>query len=842
MIRLARSAVIHTGGMADREQATRTHLATLVDEFERNASDVAIVATHGLRRRRITYGQLASLSRRFAAELSSRSISKGDRVLIWAENSPEWVAAFFGCVLRGVVPVPLDASSPAVFPNRVAREVAPVLLLLDRERSKNLDAIAPVILLDDLSEIITRDLADADASLTSADTLQVIFTSGTTSDPKGVVHTHGNVLASLRPIEQEMQNYLRYERIFHPLRFLHTLPLSHVFGQFMGLWIPPLLGAQVHLEPRILASDMPERIRRDRISLLASVPRTLDLLAQHVSNVFPGLQERANAARKASAVARWWQFRDVHRAFGLKFWAFVCGGAALPSAVEQFWTRLGFVVIQGYGMTETTALVSLNHPFHAREGTIGQVLPGREVRLSDEGEVLVRGDTISTATWQDGQIQPAESEWLATGDLAEFDEQGNLRFRGRKKDVIVTAAGLNIHPQDIEAALARQAGVRSAAVVETATNTGPEALAVLVLAPETDAESVVAAANTELAEFQQIRRWMIWPDPDFPTTSTGKVLKREIQRRIESGDVQLGQQNEELALDSLGRVELQARMEQQYGVTLDDAALQNVRTVQDVNQVIARRETQPVLKPGEPLEHRYPRWPWNRVMRAIRSAFLEAIAMPLVRLLTKPRVRNQVRRWPRKPVLIVSNHVTSYDVPFLLYALPGRIRRRTAVAMSGEMLLDYRRGRNQGHWLLNLLAPFAYWLITGLFNVFPLPQVRGFRRSFRHVGEAMDAGYSVIVFPEGRRSDDGRPQPFKGGAGLLWKELNVDALAMRLEGLGEIKATGARWFRTGTIQVGARALLPAQPERTPEELTVQLESAVFSSGVATFEETEKLTQ
>ncbi len=180
------------------------------------------------------------------------------------------------------------------------------------------------------------------------------------------------------------------------------------------------------------------------------------------------------------------------------------------------------------------------------------------------------------------------------------------------------------------------------------------------------------------------------------------------------------------------------------------------------------------------------------------------------------------------PMLIVANHVTSYDVPFILYALPGRIRRRVAVAMSGEMILDFRRGRNQGNWFLNALAPIAYLLFTGLFNVFPLPQRSGYRRSFRHAGEAIDHGYSVLVFPEGRRSDDGTPQPFRSGAGLLWKELRTPALPVHLSGLGEIKAKGGNWFRTGTIRVEVLPLLPAQPQCGPEELTAILQEAVFA--------------
>ena len=147
--------------------------------------------------------------------------------------------------------------------------------------------------------------------------------------------------------------------------------------------------------------------------------------------------------------------------------------------------------------------------------------------------------------------------------------------------------------------------------------------------------------------------------------------------------------------------------------------------------------------------------------------------------------------------------------------------------MGGEMLLDYRRGRNMGNWFLNMVAPIAYVLITGLYNVFPLPQFTGFRRSFRHAGEAMDRGYSILVFPEGRRSDDGTPQPFKSGAGLLWKELGSPALPIRIEGLGELKVQRRGWFRSGTITVHVGDVIPPQPHKSAEELTEILRNAVF---------------
>ena len=802
----------------------RANLATLVSDFERHARDLAVVAPRGVRQRRVTYGELAALSRRFAAALVRRSVVKGERVVLWGENGPEWVAAFFGCLLRGAVPVPVDFAGSLDFVERVTREVSPKLVSGDAAKMALLAAGVRGLAFEEFGSVLPLDEAEVIDDLTPDDTVQIIFTSGTTGDPKGVVHTHRNVLASLAPIEQEMQKYLKYERLFHPIRILHTLPLSHVFGQFMGLWTPPLFSAEVHYEPRLVASELAEQIRREHVSVVAAVPRVLDLMRTFALESIPDLAERVERSAGLKAWQRWWHFRDVHRLFGLKFWAFVCGGAALSSTGEQFWSRLGFVVIQGYGMTETTALVSLNHPFHAAQGTIGQVLPGREVRLSEDGEVLVRGETISNTTWQHGHMQRQESEWLATGDLAEFDAAGNLRFRGRKKNVIVTSSGLNIYPEDLEAALARQAGVKAAAVIESDAGQGPEPRAVLVMHHDAAAAAAIETANRELAEFQQIRRWSVWPDPDFPRTTTGKILKREVVRRMAA---ETTTSQADLNLDSLGRVQLQAQLEQQYGIALDDTALQNVTTQDDVRRIVEQASAAPKAPAG--VQHFYWHWPWNPAMQFVRALFLELVALPLTRLLAKPKVIRHVSRWPDSPALIVCNHLTSYDAPFILYALPGKIRRHVAIAMAGEMLLDYRKGRNQGNWYLNLLTPFAYWLITGLFDVFPLPQFSGFRRSFQHAGEAMDRDYSVIVFPEGRRSDDGKLQPFKVGAGLLWKSLGTEAIPVCIHGLGELKVSGERWFRSGKITVSVGEPLRLDRTLSPEELTEQLRQGVLAA-------------
>jgi long-chain acyl-CoA synthetase len=631
-----------------------------------------------------------------------------------------------------------------------------------------------------------------------------------------------------------MQKYLKYERIFHPLRFLHTLPLSHVFGQFMGIWIPALLAAEVHFESRLIPGDLVETIREERISVLATVPRVLEILNRHLADRFADLEARTRAAESLPAWRRWWTFRDVHRALGFKFWAVVCGGATLPAHLEQFWRTLGLVVVQGYGMTETAALVSLNHPFHPAQGSIGKVLPGREIRLTDEGELLVRGETVSKATWEHGRLQSNTSDWLATGDLATVDEAGNLKFRGRKKEVIVTASGLNIYPDDLEAALLRQPEIRAAAIVEAEAigSQGSEPLAALVLRTPGDPAAAVRAANRELADYQHIRRWVVWPDPDLPRTSTGKIMRSVVAETL--GNMVDGNPrrstgppaggtlanliqritgenigglpdsaflSEDLHLDSLGRVELQSALENQLGQRLDDTAYQQIRTLGELRGITARASPGSTARTQSRDEDVYPLWPWTRLVSLIRVLFIEAVMRPLVALLAKPRVVRDLDDELSSPVLMVANHVTVFDVPLILYALPRPARHRVAVAMAGEMLQDLRHGRRQGNVFLNLLGPFQYFLATALFNVFPLPQEGEFRKGFAHAGRAMDDGFHVLVFPEGRRTPDGLMHPFQKGAGILWKELRTKALPVYLGGLGAPKARKLEWFRSGRIVV-----------------------------------------
>ena len=856
----------------------------------------------GYRMEWFTYDHVLEMALQFASDLEARGIGKGDRVMLWGENCAEWVAAFFGCALSGVVVVPMDDGASADFAERVALQVEARLWACSRRHATEIEAsLVPVGILGEIKipapstssgQALSQRTrqgrgtlaggtpalpSDSHVSIGRDDILQIVFTSGTTAEPKGVVITHGNVLANIMPLEREMQAYLKYERWVHPVRFLNLLPLSHVFGQFLGMFLPPLLGGTVIFQEEFGPSEIVNTIRRERVSVLVTVPRVLQSLKQKIERdledhspesggKIEDFRRRFRASEGKHFLRRWWIFRGIRRQFGWKFWALICGGAALDAETEQFWDRLGYAAIQGYGLTETTSLISVNHPFKLGKGSIGKVLPGRDVKLADDGEILIRGGGVAAGYW-DGGLRLGVVEgvtdkdgWYRTGDVGALDEGGNLYFKGRKKEVIVTPGGLNIYPEDLEAALRRQPEVKDCVVVGIERGGNAEPCAVVILHGDARSEArmaeVMERANRSLAEFQRMRMWVEWPGEDFPRTNTQKPRRnliaefaaKEILRPAEKS-ASVGESpvaeligritgrsiggldggtalDSDLGLSSLDRVELISALEDRYQVDLSETRFSAARTVGDVERML-RGEGRPRA------EYHYPRWVLRWPVTWLRWLAYYLLMRPAMLLLGWPRIegRENLRGWSG-PLLVVCNHIDDVDVGFVQTALPARLRNRIATAAGGEALEALRaslrtRAASRG-WFLGIYDRVQWVLGVSLLNLFPLPREAGFRQSFAYAGEAVDRGYSVLVFPEGRHTVDGKMNPFRAGIGLLVNNLGIPVLPMRIRGLFEVKQAGKRFAPPWKIcvRIGQPMKFPSgsAPERIAEELQRAVEA------------------
>jgi len=854
----------------------RKNLLSLFDDFARYAGDVAVVQTRGYRREKLTYAELSAYALFWSHALGGRGVVPGDRVLLWGANSAEWVACFWGVLLRGAVVVPMDAAASPDFVQRAIKDADVKLILRDRQIAELPGGPASLII-NDLKDVSATPAVGAnykvdpgDASIRST-IAEILYTSGTTAEPRGVVLTHGNFLANLEPLERGIAEYRKYERWLHPLRFTTLVPLTHVFGQFMALFVPPLLGAAIVFEPSANPAEIMRNVKHERATALIAVPRMLDLLKTGLERELesrgklPWLQRTLERANGRKFLQHAWMFRRIHRRFGWKFWAFISGGAALAGDTESFFKRMGYAVVQGYGMTETASLISLNHPFRTTEGSVGKILPGREFKLAADNEILVRGENVAAGYWKNGALQPSREEgWLHTGDLGQLDAEGNLRFRGRKKNVIVTSAGLNVYPEDLEAALRRQPGVRDCVVIPFGRDGNAEPCAILLLqdSNEAAARAAIDTANLSLAEYQRILRWLLWPQFDFPRTSTGKPRLGEIAAR--AGGILSGQQpgfaskaksrplddllcrftrpsryakpaersesftsfaspNSLTSLSSLDRVELMSALEETFHVQLSETAFAEAKTVDDVERLLQ----QPAARRAE---YVYPRWAQRAPVRWFRLAVYYALVWPATQVLGHPKIvgRKNLRELSG-PVLIVSNHITRRaDIGLILAALPLRFRHRLAAAMGGESLHRMRQPPREWFFAKRWAYQLGYWLVTGLFNVFPLPRLSGFRESFRFAGESVDRGYSLLIFPEGEvnNSEDGRMAPFQSGIGLLAENLQIPIVPIRLDGVWQMKRDGRRLAHLGeiTVHIGVPVRFP--PATLPEQIARSLESLV----------------
>jgi long-chain acyl-CoA synthetase len=830
------------------------------EHFQAHRHETAYRQRRGYRTESFSYGEVLEMAFGFARKLEARGIAKGERVMVWGENCAQWVAVFFGCALRGVIVVPMDDGSAADFALRVFERVEAKLLVGSRRHVHECAAAGHSIAtlnLEDLAQVTGRESAKPlNVALGRDDTLQIVFTSGTTAEPRGVVITHGNVLANIAPLEREMRGYMKYERLVHPLRFLNLLPLSHVFGQFLAMFLPPLLGATVILQEELKPSEVISTIRRECVSVLVSVPRVLQSLKQKIERDLEDRGEgeafrwRFRLSEKQHYLRRWWTFRAIRRQFGWKFWAFISGGAALDSETEEFWGRLGYAAIQGYGLTETTSLISVNHPFRLGKGSIGKVLPGREVKLADDGEILVRGGAVSSGYWGAGGAQAvADTEgWYRTGDIGALDDAGNLYFKGRKKEVIVTPGGTNVYPDDLEAALRRQPEVKDCVVVGTERAGNAEPCAVVILRGDVRLEQVVQRANQSLAEYQRMRMWVEWPEEDFPRTNTQKprrnLIREVAQAQLLDKQVSGGASSplaeliarvtgrsagalradanldSDLGLSSLDRVELLSTLEDRYQIDLSEARFSAVRTVGDLERML-RGEAAPGTA------YHYPSWTLIWPVNWLRVAVHYLLMRPAIVLLGWPRIVGRGHlRGVKGPLLVVSNHLGDVDGGFILTALPARFRHRLATATGGEALEALRMpGADRG--VFGRMYDRVQWFLgVSLLNLFPLPREAGFRRSFAYAGEAVDRGYSVLVFPEGRHTTDGKLCPFHAGVGLLAVNLGIPVLPMRIDGLFEVKNAGRKFAAPWRISVLIGEPMTFAPGTDPQEIAAELHRAV----------------
>jgi long-chain acyl-CoA synthetase len=785
------------------QQTTETLGGLLRDMVRRYGDRPALVTKPRYRTEAWSYARLWTESGRVARVLQDRGVRQGDRVLLWAPNSPQWVAVYFGAARIGAVVCPLDMRSTDAFVAHLIEQTQPALAVVSR--TVPWKASVPTLVIEDVGEIAQGDGEPDEVTVQPGDIAEILFTSGTTGEPKGVMLTHRNITsnaASVDPLIPSIPDF----------RLLSVLPLSHMLEQTVGLLLPLNRGGSIFYPPGRQSSILFRSMQERRVTAMLLVPQAMQLFLDAVVREVrkSGKEKVWNIMLGVSSHLPIWGrrmlFRSLHKKLGGELQFFVSGGAALDVDLIRRWELLGIRILQGYGATETAPVISAT-PWHdPRPASVGIPVRDVEVRVAADGELLVRGPSVMPGYWNNREATAAalEDGWYHTGDLGELDADGYVYLRGRKKNMIVLSNGQNVYPEDIERVLGHMQGVIDCVVLGVPGPQGVRVHAVLLLEPQTDATSIVRAANDELAAHQRIAAHSVWPDPDFPRTHTLKVKRHDVLRDLQAhqerdaatatqeepqrddeeasplrrviaelAGVPVGQiapqtrLGDDLRLDSLGRVELLAAIEAEIGAYIDEASIDDNATVGDLERLVgtAGSSARPV----------FPQWPIGAPARAVRPLLQRALFRALTRIAPARVLGTEIFRSVTGPVLIVANHSSHLDAPTVLKALPVRYRRRVALAAAADYFFARR-------WL---------GIAVGLLlNAFPFSRTTAVRPTLEHCASLLDNGWSIILFPEGTRSPSGEMAPFKSGVGLLAVELGVPVIPMGLKGLHDVLPKG----------------------------------------------------
>jgi long-chain acyl-CoA synthetase len=747
----------------------------------------------GFRTRSMSYLQTYLLAQKVATLLEQNNIQKGDPVLICAPNSPFWGCVFWGCLLKGAVIVPLNVQSTANIIELIIAQTN-AKIIFDFKNFKHQFVQLKHYHTDFLDEILENlEINFTPAQISEQDLVQIMYTSGTTGNPKGVMLSHKNISSNLQAIDL----------IIHPDpnndRILSILPLSHIYEQTIGFLLPYL--NQVEIIYTHNYSEIRKLLSTHKVTKMLAVPEFLQVFMAKIES---GVAEKKYAKifhyllNLSIKINRKWfsriLFYPVLKQFGGALETIASGGAPLSAELERKWNGLGIDILQGYGLTETSPVITTNTYTEKKVGSVGKPLSNVLVKLDDTGQILAKGPNVFMGYYKN-ETKTNEvlvDGWFNTEDIGEFDEAGFLYIKGRKKYMILTPSGQNVYPEDLENILNNLPGILDSCVISL----HDKIHAVLLLDENyqnLEIAKIIETANHHLTSYQQINSWSLWPLEDFPRTATRKVKKNEVEDFLKNNSDQKNQTAPtahsklvkilaqitktninlitpntkiigELNLDSLGRVELIGSIEEELRVAISEQDINLNTTVHDLEELIKIKK--PISDP--PSLKKWPRMWWAKMCRVI----LQNMFLVVMHLFVKLKIEGQENlNHLKKPAIFMPNHLSFVDPALLNMALPFRIRNYMAFAAARDFLYQALR------WI----AP-ATELI---FNSFPIQREddANIKLGLEYIGKMLDSGYYVTVFPEGKISKDGTLLPLKLGAGMIATTMDCQIVPVKISGI-----------------------------------------------------------
>ena len=842
----------------------------------------------------VTYSQLDSMAGRIAVWLQRQGVQPGDRCAILAENDAHWCATYLGILRVGAIAVPLDTAYKAAQVARLITDCQPRIVFTT---ARHLEAVTdgrqqastdtPIALLHpphDTIPIVETIVSDASLAPSPecpsgpSDPAVILYTSGTTSDPKGVVLTHGNLMA-------EREGAFAVVSVDERDCVLGVLPLFHALAQMANLLLPFSIGARVVFLESVNTTELLRALSERGVTAFACVPQFFYLIHQRVTSevaraslpvrlMFRLFLATNGALRRIGLNAGPLLFARVHRVLGGRMRLLITGGSRFDPEIGADLYRMGFNILQAYGLTETSGAATLTRPGDPHLETVGQALPGSELRILppetadtglSDGEVAIRGPIVMAGYYNrpDATAAAIKDGWFYSGDLGRIDEAGRLTITGRKKEIIVLSSGKNIYPEEIESHYRQSPFIKELCVLGLTRPDEPSAerlYAVVVPDPDVLREKKIVNAgdlirfemegrSVGLPAHKRVLGYEVWMEP-LPRTTTGKLKRFEIERRVRErqaasaepaaavtdadrewserddvapilaiiqkaareGRVARPDNNLELdlGLDSMERVELLTALEQRFGADVPEEEAQRIFTVRELVDAIASHRAGEAVESGDT---------WGTILASDPPHTPE-----LDSLLQSKTLVSRLLFVLLRIVLFVLRIVVRLDVrgidrlpakgPYLI--CPNHQSYLDAFVLIGALPLRV----------------FNEFFVVGASEYFETPMMKWFARELNVVPVDPDAslvpamqagafglrhGRVLVLFPEGERSIDGTVRTFKKGAAILSDTLGVPIVPVAIDGLYDL------WPRNRPINWGV--LRPWRRLRISLEVAAPLEPA-----------------
>lgn len=812
---------------------------------EQNPDKVTVQIKRFLKTERWTFGDIYKNSQKVATYFTEElKLKKGDRVVIWASSMPEWSAIFFGCALSGVILVPADIRSSQEFLQNLVEKTKPLLLI----RSEKLiwplpQQKFPELILEDLLSLLPKKSVFEEASIKPTDIFELLFTSGTTGKPKGVIITHENLLTNLYACLKRLPKNRQY-------RGLSILPLSHSYEQIAGLLALVAFEGTITYLPFIHSATIVKSLAQEKINTMIVVPQILTLLLSGIEREAKqtGKQKQMELALALAKFlpfmrARRLLFSSLHKKLGGQLDLVISGGAPLDLKLAQTWELMGVRIVEGYGTTETGPVISMDSFHDRRLETVGKVLSVQKVKIVDD-EIWAKGKCVSPGYWEDEEKtrEAFIDGWYKTGDMGFLDKKGYLYVFGRKKNMIVLPSGQNVYPEDIEPKLNKHPLVEESCVVGIKREKGEVVHAVLKgeFKNPNQVKKIVEEVNENLAPHQWVLEYSVWPFPEFPKTHTLKiktgqvknwVLKRETAETEQffptevkvdplikiltetcscspEGISDKSSLVTDLKLDSLLRAELVVRISEELGIGVSEENIRETTTVTDLRKIVeegkpAKKTTQDEL------------WIMKTRVKLMRTLAQNTLGHLLLRIVCSWKVEglNNLKNLVG-PLIFAPNHTSHLDAALVYKVLPREIRKKTVQSVAADVWGEKRTKRLIAHYLI---------------GAYLLSREGEIQEGLEKTAQFLDKDYNVILFPEGELSPSGELLPFKNGVGYLATTLEVPVIPVYVSGAYNIWKIGEKWPRSrGRVKIVFGKPLFFDPQTSYEEATKIIQEKVLT--------------